>query len=208
MGLWLTFTGARIGQTGPAAVFFMAAFREFVVSFLKRAGLKALCGVAGVVLAGCIGAPPSSSGNGSAVGGAVAGQEQRRVFPLDSLKTSTITVAGKPIRVWLTQTPAQHEEGLMWVGSDRLTDDQGMLFVFQSEEYRAFWMRNTLIPLDIAYMRGDGRVVKTWTMPAMTMQTFPSEEPAMFALEMKAGSFARLGLKVGDVISIPTDVFK
>lgn len=173
-----------------------------------RARLGCVFSLAGILLGGCIGAPPTTSGNGSGSGGAVAGQEQRRVFPLDSLKTATITVSGKPIRVWLTQTSAQHEEGLMWVGSDRLTDDQGMLFVFQSEELRAFWMRNTLVSLDIAYMRGDGRVVKTWTMPAMTLQTFPSQEPAMFALEMKAGAFSRLGLKVGDVISIPSDVFK
>jgi uncharacterized membrane protein (UPF0127 family) len=80
--------------------------------------------------------------------------------------------------------------------------------VFDEEAYRGFWMLNTITPLDIAFARSDGTIVKTWQMPPLTIETFPSLEPAMFALEMKAGAFARLGIKEGDTLVLPPDVFK
>ena len=53
-----------------------------------------------------------------------------------------------------------------------------------------------------------GRIVKTHTMPPLTLQTFPSIEPAMFALEVKAGTFEKLGIAEGDQIIIPEEVLK
>lgn len=154
---------------------------------------------------GCIGSG-TTPGAGSGTSGRAS--DARRQFPLDQLPTSTIEVHEQPIRVWLATTEATQQEGLMFVPGEEIADDQGMLFVFPDEAYRGFWMFNTITPLDIAFARTDGTIVKVWTMPALTIQTFPSIEPAMFALEMKAGAFGRLGIREGDTLSIPADVFK
>ncbi len=150
---------------------------------------------------GCIG---GSSEDANTARGSAA---QRR-FPLDSLKTSAISVNGQPLRVWVAATPEVREEGLMFVPESEIADDQGMLFVFPREQELFFWMRNTITSLDIAYARRDGTIAKIWTMPPLTLQNFPSDEPVLFALEMKAGSFARLGVKVGDRLQIPQELFK
>jgi len=149
---------------------------------------------------GCIGAP-GSSGEG-------ASSAARRRFPLDTLATATVTVNDHVLRVWVVNTPEQREEGLMFVPASEIADDQGMLFVFPDERYLGFWMKNTITPLDIAFARMDGTIVTIHTMPPLTLETFPATEPAMFALEMKAGSFARLGIREGDRLLIPDDVFK
>lgn len=94
----------------------------------------------------------------------------------------------------------------MFVPPEELADDQGMLFVFPDEDHLGFWMLNTITPLDIAYARMNGTVVSTWQMPPHTLQSFPSLEPAMFALEMKQGAFARLGLEAGDRLEIPSSI--
>ena len=96
----------------------------------------------------------------------------------------------------------------MHVPAKEIDDDQGMLFVFSDERLRGFWMRNTITPLDIAYARMDGTIVKIWQMPVLTLHTFSSIEPAMFALEVKQGTFERLNVQEGDIISIPDDAFK
>ncbi|MGD8453476.1 MAG: DUF192 domain-containing protein [Phycisphaerae bacterium] len=174
----------------------------------------ATCLLAGgsLLLTGCFGA----SDNG---GGAGTGDNNRRAsdaarsYPLDSLATATISVDGHDFRVWLAQEadtsrPGVVQEGLMHVPADEIEDDQGMLFVFSDERLRSFWMLNTITPLDIAFARYDGTIVKIWQMPPQTLQTFSSIEPAMFALEVKQGTFARLGIAEGDRLTIPDTVFK
>lgn len=159
---------------------------------------------------GCVG--DVTSGGGSSA--------QRR-FPLNTLKTSTLTISPAPapgqsardlpshtFRIWLATTSDQQQEGLMYVPIEDIPDDQGMLFVFSDERVRGFWMKNTITSLDIAFARADGTIVAVHTMPPLTLQTFSSIEPAMFALEVKAGTFARLGIREGDRMNIPDDVFR
>jgi uncharacterized membrane protein (UPF0127 family) len=184
--------------------------------------LSAVC-LALLPVGGCFGPGASSGGSssatdvngssGSAPDGATTrpaprASDARRRFPLDSLPTSTVQIHGQTVRVWLVRTPDQQQEGLMHVPAEEIADDQGMLFVFPDEDLRFFWMKNTITSLDIAYARADGLVVSTWTMPPLTLQSFPSIEPALFVLEMKAGAFARLGLRRGDTIAIPPEVFQ
>lgn len=132
---------------------------------------------------------------------------ERRQFPLSELPTDEIRINDQTFRVWLATTSAEQQEGLMWVPASEIADDQGMLFVFPREELRFFWMRNTITSLDIAYARMDGEIVKIHTMPPLTLQNFPSIEPAMFALEAKAGTFERLNIRAGDRIAIPERIF-
>ncbi|RMF83278.1 MAG: DUF192 domain-containing protein, partial [Planctomycetota bacterium] len=116
---------------------------------------------------GCI-SPPLDGDSSSAA---------RRQFPLDSLAKSTVTLGGETFEVWLADTPAKQSEGLMFVSDDEIADNQGMLFVFQDERLRSFWMKNTIISLDIAFARADGEIVAIHTMPPLTLRGFPSIEP-------------------------------
>lgn len=96
----------------------------------------------------------------------------------------------------------------MWISDSEITEQQGMLFVFPAERDLAFWMKNTLIPLDIAFARADGTIVATYTMPPLTLESFPSNEPAMFALELKSGVLGKIGAGVGDKLTVPPEVLK
>lgn len=132
----------------------------------------------------------------------------QRKFPLKSLPTTTVGVKGKNITAWLVVNNAQREEGLMYVSDSEITESQGMLFVFPNERELSFWMKNTLIPLDIAFARADGTITATHTMPPLVLDTFSSVEPAMFALELKSGVLAKLGVATGDKLTISPDVLK
>ncbi len=134
-----------------------------------------------------------------------------RQYPLDSLPTTTVQVHEHTFRVWVVresdpQRPYAVQEGLMYVPAHEIADDQGMLFVFDREEIRGFWMHNTITPLDIAFARSDGTIVKIWQMPALTLRTFSSVQPAMFALEVKQGTFNQLSIREGDRMEIPSDL--
>lgn len=151
------------------------------------------------LMGGCVGVDPPTNDDGSST---------QRERPLSALPTDTIAIPNQQIDVWVAKNNATRTEGMMFVTEDEVADNQGMLFVFPDERFLGFWMRNTLIPLDIAYARFDGTVVTIHQMPPLTLRTFPSLEPAMFALEMKAGSFERIGLTEGTVLQIPDDVLK
>jgi uncharacterized membrane protein (UPF0127 family) len=78
-----------------------------------------------------------------------------------------------------------------------------MLFVFDREEPRSFWMRNTLIPLSIAYIASDGRIADIQDMQPLDETSHPSAEPAQYALEVNQGFFAERGIEVGNEVEIP-----
>ena len=81
-----------------------------------------------------------------------------------------------------------------------MDSDNGMLFVFDDTAERYFWMKNTVIPLSIAFMDEKGIILNILEMPPETEQTFPSAGPAKYALEMNTGWFSQNGLKVGDLV--------
>lgn len=185
--------------------------------FLRRLAVAAAFVLMGLT-SGCIGSS-NGAGSGSAQNDATAPAADSdsgnssslaalRKFPLDRLATSTVTISDDTFRVWLALSSDQTQEGLMYVPAEDIADDQGMLFVFDRDDFRSFWMKNTVTPLDIAFIRSDGTIVKIHTMPALTLQTFPSVDPARFALEVKAGTFAKRGIRTGDRVDIPADVFK
>lgn len=107
-----------------------------------------------------------------------------------------IRVAGQRIMVEIAQTEAERQRGLMH--RESLPPDQGMLFVYPEERPLGFWMKNTLIPLDIAYIDREGRIVDIQHMEPLDERTYPSRRPAMYALEMNQGWFEAHGVEVGD----------
>ena len=132
---------------------------------------------------------------------------------LAGMETLSLTLKGHPFRVWVARTFEEQQRGLMHVTAEELAPladgtERGMLFVFPDERPLAFWMLNTITPLDIAYLTTDGTIVKTHTMPPLVTRTFPSIEPARFALEMNAGRLDGLGLFEQDRIEIPEAALK
>jgi uncharacterized membrane protein (UPF0127 family) len=79
-----------------------------------------------------------------------------------------------------------------------LRPDHGMLFVFEEPQPQAFWMKNTYIPLSIAFIDATGRIINIEDMAPQTETTHPSRGPALYALEMKKGWFAERGIGEGD----------
>lgn len=131
---------------------------------------------------------------------------------LSKMLVDRLTIKDHAFDVWLALTPYEEERGLMQVTEAELAAEngvrKGMLFVFDEEDYLSFWMYNTITALDIAYIDADGRIVKIHTMAPLETRTYPSVEPAMYALEVLAGTFAELGISEGDQVEIPESVLK
>jgi uncharacterized membrane protein (UPF0127 family) len=88
-----------------------------------------------------------------------------------------------------------------------LPDGEGMLFVFEREQILSFWMKNTLIPLSIAFSRTDGRIAEIRDMQALDITTVRSARSARYALEVPQGWFTRAGIAPGDYLRLgPEDL--
>lgn len=106
----------------------------------------------------------------------------------------TLFVGEKKIEVEIADTDETRGHGLMFV--ERLPVDQGMLFVFDEEQTRSFWMKNTLIPLSIAYIDKDMVITEILDMQpaplgAARPKSYPSKKKSMYALEMNIGWFEK-----------------
>lgn len=112
-----------------------------------------------------------------------------------------INVAGIELEVELAITPEEHMLGLMH--RDTLEDNGGMLFIFSQERILSFWMKDTRIPLSIAFIKADGRIVQIESMKPYTLDTHVSREKVKYALEMKEGWFKAHKVKEDDTVRIP-----
>ena len=115
-----------------------------------------------------------------------------------SLPAITLQAGMHNIRAALAQTPEQRQTGLMF--RREMAQHEGMLFVFEQASEQCFWMRNTLLPLSIAFLADDGTVVNTDEMRPQTLDSHCSAKPVRFALEMNQGWFAKRGIKAGSKI--------
>ena len=111
------------------------------------------------------------------------------------IKRAQIRVGGVPITVELAESPETKQRGLM--GRDSLPDDYGMLFVYDSERTLSFWMRNTKIPLDIAFIDANGVIVDIERLEPRSEESVLSSSPAMYALEISEGWFSENGISEG-----------
>jgi uncharacterized membrane protein (UPF0127 family) len=92
-------------------------------------------------------------------------------------------------------TADERAEGLMY--RDEVPDGTGMLFVFEDSQPRSFWMANTYVALDIAYMNPSYRIVDIIAMEPLVTDSYPSRAAAMFGLEVRQGWFAEHDIAVG-----------
>ncbi len=111
------------------------------------------------------------------------------------LPVAELTAGMHVIRAELAVTPAQQATGMMW--RTEMPGNEGMLFVNEDDQIRCFWMKNTLIPLTIAYLAADGTVINLADMQPKSEQSHCSTRPARFALEMRQGWFDKRGIKAG-----------
>jgi uncharacterized membrane protein (UPF0127 family) len=118
---------------------------------------------------------------------------------------SWVELAGERYLVEVADDDAERAQGLMF--RDRMDDDRGMLFIHDSEERLAYWMKNTRIPLDILYFDSQRKLVSQQRdVPPCSAgdrcPSYPSQAPALYVLELNAGQAARLGLKNGEELRL------
>lgn len=99
------------------------------------------------------------------------------------------------VQAEVARTPAEREQGLMY--RESLAKGKGMLFMFPDAQIRSFWMKNTFIPLDIAYIDAELKIINILAMEPENLDSLPSTRPAMFALEVPLGWFAEKGIQPG-----------
>ncbi|MDP9410716.1 MAG: DUF192 domain-containing protein [Actinomycetota bacterium] len=157
-----------------------------------------------LLLAGCSGTGQGGEQEASQAGARAS--ESAAATTESELRTLSIRASGGEVvevRVEIADEPDEQAKGLM----DRtaLGEERGMLFVFPSAEIRSFWMKNTLIPLSIAYISAKGRIVDIQDMKALDDDPphYVSAEPAQYALEVNEGFFDERGVEVGDRVSLP-----
>ena len=122
--------------------------------------------------------------------------------PRIPLPVATLRVRGREIRAEVARAPREMSRGLMYRRT--LGKDSGMLFSYASPRPLSFWMKNTRIPLDIAFLDGEGRILQIEQMrPYDELRRTVSREPARYALEMNRGWFAAHVVGAGDVVEIP-----
>ncbi len=128
---------------------------------------------------------------------AAPGAVGRATLPGNSLLTR-ISVGSAVLWVEIVTTPDAQARGLMFRKS--LPWDQGMLFVYEQPQRLDFWMKNTTIPLDIAFISVDGMIAEIYSLTPLSEKARSSRAPALYALEVNRGWFKKKGVKVGDKI--------
>jgi len=103
------------------------------------------------------------------------------------------------INAEVARTPAERATGLMF--RNEMGANEGMLFVFEQAGVQCFWMRNTLLPLSIAFLSDAGKVINVADMQPGSVASHCSVQPVRYALEMNQGWFAKRGIKPGAAIS-------
>ena len=135
------------------------------------------------------------------------------LFSLLSLGAAAATAQGVPqdlpaitlqagmhnIRAAVAQTPDQRQTGLMF--RREMAQHEGMLFIFEQASRQCFWMKDTPLPLSIAFLADDGSVVNIADMKPQALDGHCSSQPVRFALEMNQGWFAKRGIKPGSKIA-------
>jgi uncharacterized membrane protein (UPF0127 family) len=132
--------------------------------------------------------------------------------PVISYKTTlpieTITIADQPFIIELASNNQTRQKGLM--SRKSLEKNRGMLFLFRKEGDLSFHMNNCLIDIDIAFIKATGEITTIHEMkkplPGKPSLLYDTKAKSKYALELAAGTFARLGVKEGDIITIPKTI--
>src|SRR6202165_5246665 len=116
-----------------------------------------------------------------------------------TFKTTRIKVGNHSLNVEVAATDPQRSQGLMY--REKLGKEDGMLFLFDEPSYHSMWMKNTLIPLSVAFVDGEGRILNILDMEPQTLDTHTAAGPARYAIETNKGWFAQRKVKPGDRVT-------
>jgi len=116
-----------------------------------------------------------------------------------ALRTTQIKVGAHPLKVEIAQSDPEREKGLMFRRSMGAND--GMLFIFDEPAYHSMWMKNTLIPLSVAFVDREGVILNILDMEPQTLDTHMSAGPSIYAIETNKGWFAQKKIKAGDKVT-------
>ncbi|MBW2466246.1 MAG: DUF192 domain-containing protein [Deltaproteobacteria bacterium] len=120
-----------------------------------------------------------------------------------TVKAESILIQIKDITITaeVANTPGKRRVGLM--NRKSLEENTGMLFVFEKERYVKFWMKNTSIPLSIAYINKSGVIKEIHDLEPYSLKQVNSSYPVLYALEVNQGFFEKNDIKAGDSADIP-----
>ena len=116
-----------------------------------------------------------------------------------TLPAITLQAGMHNIRAAVAKTPEQRQTGLMF--RREMAQHEGMLFIFEQASPQCFWMKNTLLPLSIAFLADDGTVINIADMQPQVLDSHCSSKPVRYVLEMNQGWFAKRGIKAGSKIA-------
>jgi hypothetical protein len=121
-------------------------------------------------------------------------------------KIHEIKINGKSIHAEVVSTQKERMLGLMF--REKLDKDHGMLFIYPQEQYLSFWMKNTKIPLSIAFINSNGEITQIEAMSPYSLIDHVSKEKGKYALEMEEGWFRKNGIKVGSKVNFSSEISK
>jgi uncharacterized membrane protein (UPF0127 family) len=120
-----------------------------------------------------------------------AGSLEERELTVERAGGGSVT-----LRAEIARSAEEKRQGLMY--RESLGEGRGMLFIFDRDQLMSFWMKNTLIPLSIAYIKSDGSILEIWDMRPRDENPVRSSRGVRYALEVPQGWFGRAGIRAGD----------
>ncbi|MGB5528272.1 MAG: DUF192 domain-containing protein [Gemmatimonadota bacterium] len=152
-----------------------------------------------IALVSALLAIPVLAGCGQAGGTGADGVATDQPVPIavgQEVRTAQIRIGGVEVTAEIADNEELRGKGLM--NRDSLAENHGMLFVYGAAQVRSFWMRNTRIPLDIAFIDSNGVIINIEQMEPQSDENYYSQGPMMYALEMDQGWFEANGVGPGD----------
>jgi len=140
--------------------------------------------------------PPATKPGGKPI-------NENRLYQLNELEQVKLRINGHTIKAWVMNTSGKLQEGMMHLNQGDVADDEGMIFVYPEPRQMDFWMRNTRIGLDIAFVDAQKRILNVATMKPFDDNTTPSRGAAVYAIEVKQGIFKRIGARAGQKVELP-----
>ena len=144
--------------------------------------------------------PPATPANGT------HRNNPRRLYQLDELQLVKIKIGTHEFNTWVMDTESKRQEGMMFLKNEDFKDTDAMIFVFNKPQELGFWMQNTLVDLDIAYVNERKTIIRAVTMKALDETSVPSHGLAKYAIEFRGGLFKKLGIRSGQKVEIPSSV--
>ena len=115
------------------------------------------------------------------------------------MRTAVLKIGAHRIKLEVAQTDGEREKGLMF--RKQMGRDDGMLFIFDEPAYHAMWMKNTLIPLSVAFLDAQGTILNILDMEPQTLDSHAAAGPAIYAIETNKGWFEAKKIKAGDRVT-------